>query len=436
MNDKILNSAGKIIETLNAVVNYAVSVSETANDFKRYFNTDLSVESIKKHGLAYIFARNVNGVSMSEFFLSQHPEFPHADVINALSKSFFSVFKVKKVSSFEAVFENLINEKTYNVCFLSKVADFRKYSDGFVYARLCKYNDVYFVCEIKGFSGSDKEFEALNYAVSRLIAAPEELYFDNPSKLKEIKKTIAALKPKFLEFFGADEVVTANNNADILIGLFNEWCETSNPDLKKEVSKYINLPANYAFSGTSKFTFNPQNVAGKTLEGFSSDREEYDVAVIFDETAGLFAIPYYGLVSKILSTDDDYTSISGYKDCVLNFMKNPKIPFVIFKRIKDKYPDCMKRLSEILGEKMTLKHINEKFKDKKSPFNSLSPASILYTSRSFSKLMTKQIKKDEISSELQDVKIPEKIGRNDPCPCGSGKKYKKCCMLKLQALKA
>ncbi len=23
-----------------------------------------------------------------------------------------------------------------------------------------------------------------------------------------------------------------------------------------------------------------------------------------------------------------------------------------------------------------------------------------------------------------------KIGRNDPCPCGSGQKYKKCCMTK------
>lgn len=22
------------------------------------------------------------------------------------------------------------------------------------------------------------------------------------------------------------------------------------------------------------------------------------------------------------------------------------------------------------------------------------------------------------------------IGRNDPCPCGSGKKYKKCCLIK------
>ncbi|MFB3787054.1 MAG: preprotein translocase subunit SecA [bacterium] len=27
-----------------------------------------------------------------------------------------------------------------------------------------------------------------------------------------------------------------------------------------------------------------------------------------------------------------------------------------------------------------------------------------------------------------------KVGRNDPCPCGSGKKYKKCCMLKEQAV--
>jgi uncharacterized protein YecA (UPF0149 family) len=25
------------------------------------------------------------------------------------------------------------------------------------------------------------------------------------------------------------------------------------------------------------------------------------------------------------------------------------------------------------------------------------------------------------------VRTSAKIGRNDPCPCGSGKKYKKCC---------
>ncbi len=27
------------------------------------------------------------------------------------------------------------------------------------------------------------------------------------------------------------------------------------------------------------------------------------------------------------------------------------------------------------------------------------------------------------------VRSQEKVGRNSPCPCGSGKKYKKCCMV-------
>lgn len=30
--------------------------------------------------------------------------------------------------------------------------------------------------------------------------------------------------------------------------------------------------------------------------------------------------------------------------------------------------------------------------------------------------------------DIETVKNVEKIGRNEPCPCGSGKKYKKCCL--------
>ena len=29
-------------------------------------------------------------------------------------------------------------------------------------------------------------------------------------------------------------------------------------------------------------------------------------------------------------------------------------------------------------------------------------------------------------------RVVRKIGRNEPCPCSSGKKYKKCCLLKLE----
>ncbi|MFP3983788.1 MAG: preprotein translocase subunit SecA [Desulfurivibrionaceae bacterium] len=35
--------------------------------------------------------------------------------------------------------------------------------------------------------------------------------------------------------------------------------------------------------------------------------------------------------------------------------------------------------------------------------------------------------KDETEDQQQPVRKGEKVGRNSPCPCGSGKKYKKCC---------
>jgi preprotein translocase subunit SecA len=30
--------------------------------------------------------------------------------------------------------------------------------------------------------------------------------------------------------------------------------------------------------------------------------------------------------------------------------------------------------------------------------------------------------------KVKQIRLEQpKVGRNDPCPCGSGKKYKKCC---------
>ncbi len=35
-----------------------------------------------------------------------------------------------------------------------------------------------------------------------------------------------------------------------------------------------------------------------------------------------------------------------------------------------------------------------------------------------------------VEPEAKPVTVEPKIGRNEPCPCGSGKKYKKCCLNK------
>ena len=43
----------------------------------------------------------------------------------------------------------------------------------------------------------------------------------------------------------------------------------------------------------------------------------------------------------------------------------------------------------------------------------------------FTKERQKELYKEQKNSTT--IRKPKKIGRNDPCPCGSGKKYKHCC---------
>ena len=53
------------------------------------------------------------------------------------------------------------------------------------------------------------------------------------------------------------------------------------------------------------------------------------------------------------------------------------------------------------------------------------------SSASFSGFKSDKLNNDSKSGDLVKQKLKnadgEKVGRNDPCPCGSGKKYKKCC---------
>ena len=56
--------------------------------------------------------------------------------------------------------------------------------------------------------------------------------------------------------------------------------------------------------------------------------------------------------------------------------------------------------------------------------------------RKLDDLSKKARSKEDVDAETELIENTEKVepikagkgpGRNDPCPCGSGKKYKKCC---------
>ncbi len=86
-----------------------------------------------------------------------------------------------------------------------------------------------------------------------------------------------------------------------------------------------------------------------------------------------------------------------------------------------------------LEEVEDITELNCKIDKEKLYYNMLdAKAKWLYNLKEWDKHLTKaerlEIKK-KFNKDHTVVKAP-KIGRNEPCPCGSGKKYKKCCLNK------
>ena len=56
-------------------------------------------------------------------------------------------------------------------------------------------------------------------------------------------------------------------------------------------------------------------------------------------------------------------------------------------------------------------------------------ATWLYGLPQWESILTEEKRKElyKLQKASGTVRKPHKIGRNDPCPCGSGKKYKHCC---------
>jgi hypothetical protein len=80
--------------------------------------------------------------------------------------------------------------------------------------------------------------------------------------------------------------------------------------------------------------------------------------------------------------------------------------------------------------------LNSEINWEKLYFNMLdAKAEWLYNIEEWDGILNEERRK-EIKKEYNLTKTVvkgEKIGRNDPCPCGSGKKYKKCCMANEEA---
>ncbi len=77
--------------------------------------------------------------------------------------------------------------------------------------------------------------------------------------------------------------------------------------------------------------------------------------------------------------------------------------------------------------------VSLKFDKEKLYYNMVeAKADWLYELPQWNAILTEERRKELYKEQKKSgtVVVGKKVGRNDPCPCGSGKKYKQCCLNK------
>ncbi len=417
----ILEDLKEINDVIKELAEFIQNDEFVKPDFEEYIRT-VNGMNLQSACFNYIFERNLDNKSILTLYLENAKKVPASTkkIVKALMASMSSIFEVKRVLQNGFDLNNIINEKNYSVVSLVKMTSFRGIGAGqYVVARIFKFEKAYYLLEISGVLPSSRKDDALRYSVAKIIQNPELVYFDNPEKQKEIEKNVKEIYDKFIKFFGKDEVVTTNKFADDLIGAFNDFAEGGE---KIDIQDKIQLPETYKFFDVSEFNNSYDNFLENSLGGFSSHKETYDVGIIFDKELGLYAVPFFETFNKVF---ENFESVENAKACVEFFLQNDKFSANIIKRVAECHENFMDVVNKLLNANYTLDELLQHYKSRYLENKIFSSTTVLYKSKAFSKTLG-IIEEDIEKPSLEGIDL-SKIGRNDPCPCGSGKKFKKCC---------
>ena len=410
------------------IANFIQQNEEIKADFNEYIQTiganSRNPVPLQTACFTYILERNLGEdmKSIPELYLENTKGLDKdtKDIVEAINNSISSVFEIKKVTKTGFDLLNIVNERRYMITSLMKMTAFRGIGAGdFIIARIVNIKGDYFLLEISGVLPASRKDDAYRFAVAKIIQNPELVYLDNPDKQKEIEEDVADIYKKFVEFFGTTEIITTNRFADDLIGIFNDYTEEGT---KAEFKELIQEPEHYQFFNVSEFNNSYDNFLENSLGGFSSHKETYDVGIIYDEELGLYAIPFYGTFNKIFEVKD-YTKVLNYDACIKYFLQNDKYSANLIRLVASKHKNFMEIVNAVLGKNYTLEELLKKYKRRYVDNKIISSTTVLYRSNAFSGTLG-IIEENENRPEIDTT---QKIGRNDPCPCGSGKKYKHCC---------
>ena len=411
----IVDSLNLISKTMEDILDFVAKDEVLSNDFQQYLQiNNIEIESERDFNnviIQYMLDMKMqNGLRVLEYYRRNNKT--HEEIITALQESICSVFKVNKVLSNAYEVNCLTSNANMTLIPMVKMTHLKQIGRfDHISARVIELDNVQYILEIYDVISEFDVYGATTEAIKYMLQNPKIAYYKNEAKRVDLEESAQNFWEKFNEYFSSQFVVTTNKKVDNLIERFNAY------RLDNEKADYADLiekaPQNN-YLRVEELNCSDNTFMQTAVGGFSTHKEVYDVALWVDKKRGLYIIPFLETFFKCFESD-----IENKDECVRDFLTNDKVPPSVIKYACENYEKFFDVVNKALGTEFT--NLEEVLFNTKAVYvdsGVFSPVIVLFNSDLFSTIL--HFEQKELN-EQQDVK------RNDPCPCGSGLKYKKCC---------
>lgn len=352
------------------------------------------------------YHRFENNETVTDLYLRATPDLPAEDrlILESWKGIVEGVFHIQRRAQDTLIATNLVDELTYAIR-SNQVGGTRQFLPGmYLVARIVPLGDEWVLSgSIVPLPASDRRDAyqtALHYATTR-----PDLVFRNPKLLEKGWESQTTQRNLFIKCFEGDTVIVAPG------------------DYKETVRKFQRFVAHAVAVDAQE----EQDLAEGAESGEIQSPEWLDdtetVALVYDEHAGNMVLPDYAMLIKAFETPE-LAKESPYKDAVLEYVEEPDLPSAAFRRLAVANPSAASRVLQLAYDdpELTWEGDGERLLRDNRGGQDDTPTvpSVLVVNEELVKIAY---------GEDEPVRIPARRlpGRNDPCPCGSGQKYKRCC---------
>jgi len=313
------------------------------------------------------------------------------------------VFHIERRADDSLITHNLIDELPYSLR-SNQAGGTRQYIPGsYMLTRVVPLHDEWMLSGsallLPARDARDAYQTALHYATTQ-----PELVFRNPALRERAWESQKKQRELFIELFGADCLIIAPE------------------EYEPSVRKYQYYIAKETATDDAHETALREGAEALPVEKPEWIDDVDTIGFVYDERGGAMTLPDYGLLIDTLK-NPELAATSPNRDVVLEYVEEDDIPSLAFRRLADADPASATRALQLAYEDPDLtweKDGERLLRDNRGRDDTPTQPTVVV----ISDLLVRFALGEEPPQPPTHKGL---VGRNDPCPCGSGQKYKRCC---------